>query len=247
MREMSTDRPDKTESPYTVDAGHFQLEMDILNYSYDRYNVERADVRSEEVGIGAVNLKLGILNQWDLQWILPLYTATRFHDLRTSQVENRRGFGDMVLRSKFNLWGNDSGSTALAFMPALKLPTNTGETGNNSVEGSLIIPFGCELPWGWGLGAMTELDFIRNGTGSNHHLEFINTVTVGRTIYGKLGGYLEFFSLESTESESEWEGTVDIGFTYGLTENIQFDAGVNLGVTRSADDVNPFLGLSVRF
>jgi hypothetical protein len=24
MREMSTDRPDTTESPYTVDAGHFQ-------------------------------------------------------------------------------------------------------------------------------------------------------------------------------------------------------------------------------
>src|SRR5688572_5942243 len=27
MREMSTDRPDQTESPYTVDAGHVQVEM----------------------------------------------------------------------------------------------------------------------------------------------------------------------------------------------------------------------------
>ena len=26
LREMSTDRPDKTESPFTVDAGHFQIE-----------------------------------------------------------------------------------------------------------------------------------------------------------------------------------------------------------------------------
>ena len=25
LREMSTDRPDKTESPYTVDAVHFQI------------------------------------------------------------------------------------------------------------------------------------------------------------------------------------------------------------------------------
>src|SRR5207247_8308607 len=30
MREMNTDRPDKTESPYTVDAGHFQVEADVL-------------------------------------------------------------------------------------------------------------------------------------------------------------------------------------------------------------------------
>jgi hypothetical protein len=33
MRELSTDRPDRTESPYTADAGHFQLEMDFFNYT----------------------------------------------------------------------------------------------------------------------------------------------------------------------------------------------------------------------
>jgi hypothetical protein len=27
LRELTSDRPDKTESPITVDAGHFQLEM----------------------------------------------------------------------------------------------------------------------------------------------------------------------------------------------------------------------------
>jgi hypothetical protein len=36
LREMATDRPDKTESAYTVDAGHFQVEMDLLSYTYDR-------------------------------------------------------------------------------------------------------------------------------------------------------------------------------------------------------------------
>src|SRR2546423_6881645 len=41
MRELSADRPDITETPYTVDAGHFQLEMDILRYSYDRYSSAR--------------------------------------------------------------------------------------------------------------------------------------------------------------------------------------------------------------
>lgn len=33
MREMSTDRPDTTESPYTVDAGHFQFELDLAEYA----------------------------------------------------------------------------------------------------------------------------------------------------------------------------------------------------------------------
>ena len=35
MRELTPDRPDKTESPYTVDAGHFQLEMDFANFTLD--------------------------------------------------------------------------------------------------------------------------------------------------------------------------------------------------------------------
>jgi hypothetical protein len=35
LREMSTGRPDKTGSPYTVDAGHFQIEMDPANFTCD--------------------------------------------------------------------------------------------------------------------------------------------------------------------------------------------------------------------
>lgn len=36
LRDMSTDRPDATESPYTVDAGRIQLEMDLAGYTQDR-------------------------------------------------------------------------------------------------------------------------------------------------------------------------------------------------------------------
>ena len=42
-------------------------------------------------------------------------------------------------------------------------------------------------------------------------------------------------------------GTFDFGATYKFTPNIQLDAGVNLGVTESADDANPFVGLTVRY
>jgi hypothetical protein len=75
----------------------------------------------------------------------------------------------------------------------------------------------------------------------------VNSITISRDIIGDLAGFVEFFSAVSTEEDSEWIGTVDVGLTYALTEDIQLDAGVYIGVTRSADDVNPFLGLSWRF
>src|SRR4026208_1539423 len=70
MREMSTDRPDKTESAYTVDAGHFQLEMDVLSYSWDRDNGLPGDTRIESVAIAPMNLKVGLCNRADLQLML---------------------------------------------------------------------------------------------------------------------------------------------------------------------------------
>ena len=247
MREMSTDRPDKTESPYTVDAGHFQIEMDVFSYSYDRYNSERRDVRAESLSITPMNLKVGLRNNVDLQLVLETYNSVRVHDRDAGTVEKQRGFGDVIPRLKINLWGNDGGRTAFAVMPYVKLPTNQDHLGNNSVEGGVILPLAVGLPHGFGLGLMTQFDIIRDEDDGGHHPEFVNTITVSHDLVGDLGGYVEFFSLVSAESNSPWIGTIDIGFTYGLTEDIQLDAGVNIGATRSADDWNPFLGVSWRF
>src|SRR5436309_7704493 len=79
MREMNTDRPDKTESPFTVDAGHFQIEADILSYTYDRDNPARTDTRVETVDIAPLNLKVGLCNSVDLQLALETYVSARTH------------------------------------------------------------------------------------------------------------------------------------------------------------------------
>lgn len=248
MRELSTDRPDKTETAYTVDAGHFQIEMDIFSYSYDKHNPEFSDTTVESLAIAPMNLKLGVLNNVDLQFIVEPYVSVRTHERDgVDRVERRRGFGDLTVRSKINLWGNDSGATALAVMPFVKIPTNQDDLGNNSVEGGIILPLSASLPYGWGMGVMTEVDFIRDELGDGHHAEFVNTIAFGRDIIGNLAGFIEFFSLVSAERDSDWVGTVDVGFTYLITPDIQLDGGVNLGVTRAAEDVNPFVGLSWRF
>jgi hypothetical protein len=94
---------------------------------------------------------------------------------------------------------------------------------------------------------MTQLDVARDLDGEGYHPESVNSITVGHDLIGALAGYAEFWSSVSTQRHSPWEGSVDVGLTYGLTQNIQIDAGINIGVTRSADDWNPFLGVSWRF
>jgi hypothetical protein len=40
------------------------------------------------------------------------------------------GFGDTTMRLKINFVGNDGGKLAVGFLSSLKIPTNTGDTGN---------------------------------------------------------------------------------------------------------------------
>ncbi len=246
LREMTTDRPDKTESPFTVDAGHFQIEMDLVTYSYDKHNPARDGTIVRTWGVVPVNLKAGLLNNVDFQLVLQPHTYVHTSD-PAAGVSRQRGFGDIVTRLKWNLWGNDGGDTAFGLMPYVKWPVNENQLGNHSVEGGLILPLAVELLAGWGMGVMTQFDVIRDTTSSGYHPEFVNSVTLGHDIVGNLGGYVEFFSSVSAERGSSWVGTVDLGLTYALTKNIQFDAGINLGVTRAADDFAPFVGLSLRF
>lgn len=235
MRELSTDRPDATESPFSVDAGHVQIEMDIVSFTRDRHTPER-DGGFEAWSFANTNFKLGLTNRSDLQVLIPMHERVR---------GGPRGFGDLTIRLKTNLWGNDGGNTALALMPFVKLPTADDDLGNGEVEGGLIIPFAASLPNEWNFGAMLEIDLVADDDGSGYKPEFLTSVTVSRSIVGDLGGFLELVSVAGPESD--WVASFNAGLTYGLTDDVQLDAGVNLGLTRAAEDVTTFVGISYRF
>ncbi len=243
MRELTPDRPDKTESPYTVDAGHFQIEMDLARFTQD----ESAGVRVKTWNVAPLNFKVGLFNQADFQLIYDNYVNVRTEDGPAQTTGTQSGFGDLTARLKINLWGDDGGTTAFGLLPFVKFPVNTGHMGNSLVEGGLILPLAVKLPAGWDMGLETGVSALRNGNDNGRHAEFLNSATFDHDIIGKLGGYVEFFSDVSTERGAGWVGTVDIGLTYNVTDNVQVDTGVNFGVTRAADDEEFFAGLTVRF
>ena len=236
MRELSTDRPDTTESAYTVDAGHLQIEMDIVSYTRDRHTPER-DGGSESWAFATSNVKLGLTNSLDFQLVIPVHQRIS---------GGRSGFGDLTFRLKKNIWGNDSGNTALAVMPYIKVPTGTDELGgNDEVEGGLIIPFAAALPADWGFGAQIEIANFADDDGSGRHFEFLASVTVSHAIVGELGGFIEFVSVAGPETD--WLASFNAGLTYGATPDLQLDAGINIGLTRATEDLTAFLGMSIRF
>jgi hypothetical protein len=242
-RGLSPDRPDKTESPYTVDAGHFQLEMDFANYTRD----DAEGVRTAAWNVAPFNLKVGLLNNVDLQFVYDNYLNVRTDDRPLHRTATRSGFGDFTTRLKINLWGDDGGQTAFGLLPFVKFPTNTDHLGNDAVEGGMILPLAVKLPAGWDMGLEAAASCFRNGTGSGYHAELFQIITFDHAIIGRLSGYCEFFSNISTEGGPGWIGTVDVGLEYLVTGNVQLDCGSHVGVSRAADDVNVSSGITVRF
>lgn len=233
LRDLSTDRPDITESPFTVDAGHFQAELSFLEYTH-------GDGGQDQYAVLPMNLKLGLLNQVDLQLVVNPYIRTESDD------ETVDGFGDLQLRSKVNLWGNDEGTTSLAVMPFVQFPTAADGVGSDRVEGGLILPFAMELPGEWSLGLMAELDVVRDERNEDYGIDFVHTVAVGRGIVGPLGGYLEYIGVAPHQTGGGYQAAIGLGLTYGWSADVQLDAGVNLGLSDSADDVVLFTGISFR-
>lgn len=243
LRELSPDRPDKTESPYTVDAGHYQLEMDFANYTYN----DSDGIRTRAWNVAPFNIKAGLLNNVDLQFVFDNYLHVRTEDNTAGTTITQSGIGDFTARLKINLWGDDGGKTAFALLPFVKFPTSTDNLGNDAVEGGVIFPLAVKLPADFDLGLETAISLLRDDSDNDYHADFINSITLDHAIVGKLSGYLEFFSDICTEHGSGWIGTVDTGLEFLLAENIQLDCGCNFGVTRTADNFNPFAGITVRF
>ncbi len=246
LRDLDTDRPDKTNSPRTLDAGHVQFEMGMLGYSYDRHNSDLAPVRAEGWTWADSTLRIGLTNWAELQLAIPFYQSNRETDLLKRETQRNEGIGDLTVIVKMNLWGNDKGETAGGMEFFVKTPTASHGLGNGKVEGGALILLGTKLPGDFDLEFNTGAGVSANDEGG-YQADISNSISISHALVGPLSAYVEFFSSVPTRQSIDWEGTVDVGLTCQIGKNLQLDAGSNVGVTRAADDLETFFGVSYRF
>jgi hypothetical protein len=217
MRDLSPDRTDATESTYTVDAGHYQLEMDFANFTYD----QNGGTTTKAWDVGNFNFKIGLLNNVDLQLGYENYLNVQTED-SLGHSTTQSGFGDVVTRLKINLWGNDGGKTAFALLPFVKFPTATDNPGNHAIEGGVIFPFAVSLPCNFDLSMETSGGVSQNSDDGDYYEETILSASARHQLFGSFSGFLEFASNFRTEPHSASVVTADTGMEYEASKNIMF-------------------------
>src|SRR6201995_5623519 len=131
LRKFAPDRPTKGFSVRTIDAGHFEIEMDLANYTISNSNGTTRSFQTLDP-----TLKLGLTNWMDLEvQFNGLQHTEAFDGSSPFNFQNVTGFGDVFLRSKVNLLGNDNGPVGFALIPYLKLPSSSSPLiSNGAVE-----------------------------------------------------------------------------------------------------------------
>lgn len=237
LRPLEADRPDATESPRTVDAGHFQIESSVLGYTRDQTDGVKFDAWTW----GETNLKYGLNDSMDLQLVITPYVYEKTREGGVTEINE--GFGDLTLRLKWNLWGNDEGKTALAVFPYVKIPSGT-DVSNDKWEGGIIFPWAMDLSEGVGFGLQAEFAHVWDEEDHDYDIDFLHTAVLGVDVTDQLGVYLEYMGVAG---DHPYEAYASGGVTWAFTELFQWDVGVVLGLNDDAEDLNTFTGFTVKF
>jgi Putative MetA-pathway of phenol degradation len=150
------------------------------------------------------------------------------------------------LRSKISLFGDDEGPFAIGLIPSVTLPTGQDGVGNRGFEGGVGIPVQFALPDEFQLGIESTVQTVHE-PGGGSHFHCLNSISLGHAITKKISTYIELTTDVSAAASTGWIGTVDTALIYQPVDNWQLDAGVNIGVTRAANDLFTFVGVAWRY
>ena len=250
LRDLTTDRPDTTESPFTVDAGRIQVETNLFGYTRSRPDIDGTVTSSYDFLV--TNVRIGLTYNSEVNVVFQPYGIVRTRPLDPLTATRSSGIGGVDIRGKFNLWGNDSfekpGATAFALLPFITLPTDRNNgISPDGVEGGLILPFAVKLSEKFGLGLNAGVHVVRNDGTPGHHAAYLASASLSYEWSEAVSTYYEVAARFNTGNPLGDVAVLATGFTYKLSKNLQFDGGVRFGVTNAADRFSPFVGVSARY
>ncbi|RYY37734.1 MAG: transporter [Sphingobacteriaceae bacterium] len=240
LREFETDRPTIIESPLTVDAGHIMYETDIVRFNHQK--TEDADTKQWLVN--NANIKLGITNTTDVQLFIQSYGIQKDKETIIGNKHISQGFGDIQLRIKQNIIGNDKGNFALAVLPYVKFPTNN-YADNKAYEGGVIIPMEVKLPGEWKLELQVEGDRLKDEQDDGYHNELMQGAGLSHKIGKSLEAFAETYYTYNFKQHHIYN-FMNAELQYEVTDNFLIDGGVYYGIQKHAEQ-NYFVGASFRF
>ncbi len=234
---LVTDRPDFTEASSTVGRRVAQLEF---GYTYISDN----DGIDQTIGHSypEMLLRYGVFYNW-----LEFRAAWNYANEVVNSV-NTAGSEDLYLGFKIGLTPQEGCLPEMSLIPQMTVPT-----GHDAFSADEVLP-GVNWIYGWEINdfistaGSTQFNRAIDATTIAAYTEWAQSWTVAYSLGERLGGYTEWFALFPTSADTaKPEHYYNGGFTYLVSDDIQWDIRAGVGLNDAADDYFVGTGLSVRF
>ena len=194
LRSITTERPSKSDSIYTLNRGRFLIETSLLSKTFVKDSLQKIKTTSL---LDFSTFRYGINNQNEIQIITNPLIYKKYSQSNSSQKFN--GNGESFLRFKHNFLGNDDGKFGFALTPFVKIIKSSSNQLGSDLRGGLIMPFQIKILDDLTLGGMYQLNYYKtqNNFKNSHYFAIINAYYLSKDLTKKTSSYVEFYSLKT--------------------------------------------------
>jgi hypothetical protein len=239
---ICTDRPTKADYACTVEEGHFQYESDLVYGAFSGFHGDTVDTWL----VPNVTFKYGVSGTMDLELNLAPLAIVHTHEQGADSTLT--GIGDLYLRAKYRFLGSNDSIWSASVVPYVKVPTAKTGIGNGAVEGGLNVPFNYKPSDAVTVTTVPEVDVLADAAGAGHHLYTAQVLNVAYAVTKKTVAYAELWgSWNFDPAGTAHQGSADVAIAYLITDLLQCDAGLNVGLNRETPELQGYIGLSQKF
>lgn len=243
-RDFCPDRPGLGTPACTIDEGRFAVELGILDWTLDRSR----ESRSDEIAAADLLVRYGLTDSLEAQVGWTAFAHARERDRLSGAVERDSGTGDLLVAFRQNLRNPDGSGLSVAVMPYATVPIGSFPAGAGDWGAGLIVPLSYELPKGFQLGFTATVDAAVDEDRDGRHLAYGGIAGLDVPLADALGATFELAATRDRDpagTSTQLLGGVSAG--WAATDDLQIDAGTNIGLDDDAPDLELYFGVAARF
>lgn len=229
---LATDRPDFVESSATVCAGRWQIEMGLVR--------ERGAEGESTSWLLPTLLRVGLGESWELR-----FESDTFQRVRLPDGESFDGMNDLAVGLKYHVQAEPLGAS-LAWLLHADLDTGSQAFRGDGMRPSLRLVAEWALNDDWSLGVMPGV--IRDHDGNSRYTAWIASAVIGRALSDRHRVFAEIQMPQIAATEhGGTQAAFDLGGAWLLSDDLQLDTAISIGLNERAPDWAWTFGLSIRW
>lgn len=247
---LVTDRPGFSNTAFLVPRGHAHLELGHV-YSYDQE--KRTETQNHLVA--GTSLRVGLLDDMELRvgWSGMSLTESKFPDEspRTGRHfmnhQHDDGATDMSIGFKMPILKH-SGTNYLpnlSMVPSISIPTGANNKTSGDVDPTFLLAWNYPITSKFTAYGVGSIAAVTDSEG--RYAQATGSLAGSYTIDERWSVFIEYFGIYPSTRETDCQHNINGGPVFLISDNIQMDLAVGMGLNEEAPDFFVNWGISIRF